>query len=181
MISDWNYNILIDPTRTDPTRHSHSVVLTDREEGGVAASQNPKPPNWAQNRTPNLPMATFTLKTATNVLHRHHNNLTFFSNNTTTRTNLPISQKRRSRLVPKVSMSATTVQTFLEKSSPSTKSTAIPIMVIIFLFYVSLLNFCFFIFSSFHCALLYEHSLYKSKLQWRNFQSWCLLMIKFPS
>ncbi|KAK2406908.1 4-hydroxy-tetrahydrodipicolinate reductase 2, chloroplastic [Trifolium repens] len=74
-------------------------------------------------------MATFTLKTATNVLHRHHNNLTFFSNNTTTRTNLPISHKRRSRLVPKVSMSATTVQTFLEKSSPSTKSTAIPIMV----------------------------------------------------
>ncbi|WJX92567.1 4-hydroxy-tetrahydrodipicolinate reductase 2, chloroplastic [Trifolium repens] len=74
-------------------------------------------------------MATFTLKTATNVLHRHHNNLTFFSNNTTARTNLPISQKRRSRLVPKVSMSATTVQTFLEKSSPSTKSTAIPIMV----------------------------------------------------
>ncbi|KAK2353644.1 Dihydrodipicolinate reductase, bacterial/plant [Trifolium repens] len=74
-------------------------------------------------------MATFTLKTATNMLHRHHNNLTFFSNNTTTRTNLPISQKRRSRLVPKVSMSATTVQTFLEKSSPSTKSTAIPIMV----------------------------------------------------
>jgi hypothetical protein len=91
-------------------------------------------------------MATFTLKTATNVLHRHHNNLTFFSNNTTTRTNLPISHKRRSRLVPKVSMSATTVQTFLEKSSPSTKSTAIPIMVIIFLFYVSLLNFCLFLF-----------------------------------
>ncbi|CAJ2662939.1 dihydrodipicolinate reductase chloroplastic-like [Trifolium pratense] len=75
-------------------------------------------------------MATFTLKTATNLLHRHHNNLTFFSNNTTTRTNLPFSQKRRSRLVPTVSMSATTtVQTFLEKSSPSTKSTAIPIMV----------------------------------------------------
>jgi hypothetical protein len=101
-------------------------------------------------------MATFTLKTATNVLHRHHNNLTFFSNNTTTRTNLPISQKRRSRLVPKVSMSATTVQTFLEKSSPSTKSTAIPIMVIIHNIYLFvLLKFCFLFLFNFtvHCYM----------------------------
>ncbi|KAL5062370.1 hypothetical protein RYX36_024107 [Vicia faba] len=74
-------------------------------------------------------METFTIKTATNVFHRHHNNLTFFSNNANSKRNFPISQKKSLRLVSKISMSATPVQTFLEKSAASTPNTALPIMV----------------------------------------------------
>ncbi|XP_057454748.1 4-hydroxy-tetrahydrodipicolinate reductase 2, chloroplastic-like [Lotus japonicus] len=75
-------------------------------------------------------MATFTMKTATNVLHSHPNQLAFFSNGASTRSSVPISQKRRSRSFPIVSMAATPVQTFLEKTAPSSPQNAgIPIMV----------------------------------------------------
>ncbi|KAJ1429539.1 hypothetical protein SESBI_08311 [Sesbania bispinosa] len=74
-------------------------------------------------------MATFLLKTGINVLHRHHNHLAFFSSGASPRSNVPISQKRRSRSFPIVSMAATPVQTFLEKSAPSTQNTGLPVMV----------------------------------------------------
>jgi hypothetical protein len=107
------------------------------------ANQNSKPwngshniANSSQSLKSHSSMSTFTLKIATNVFHRHQNNLSFFSNS--------ISHRRRSRLVPTVSMlAATNVQTFLEKSAPSTLNTALPIMVwwlIHFWVYVSMLK-----------------------------------------
>ncbi|KAJ1443086.1 hypothetical protein SESBI_00366 [Sesbania bispinosa] len=54
-------------------------------------------------------MATFLLKTATNLLHKHHNHLAFFSSGSSPRSSVPISQKMRSRSLPVVSMAATPV------------------------------------------------------------------------
>ncbi|RDY06654.1 4-hydroxy-tetrahydrodipicolinate reductase 2, chloroplastic [Mucuna pruriens] len=74
-------------------------------------------------------MATSLLRTPSNVFHRHHNHLAFFSNGTSARSTVPISHKKRSRLFPVASMAATPVQTFLEKSAPSSPNTGLPIMV----------------------------------------------------
>ncbi|KAL2336121.1 hypothetical protein Fmac_010567 [Flemingia macrophylla] len=74
-------------------------------------------------------MATSMLKTPLNVFHRHHSHFSFFSNGTGAKNTLPVSQKRKSRLFPVVSMAATPVQTFLEKSTPSNLHTGVPIMV----------------------------------------------------
>ncbi|XP_061349894.1 4-hydroxy-tetrahydrodipicolinate reductase 2, chloroplastic-like [Gastrolobium bilobum] len=74
-------------------------------------------------------MATSLLEIPTNVLHRKHNHLAFFSNGASARSSVPISHERRSRFFPIVSMTATPVQTFLEKSAPSPQNTGLPIMV----------------------------------------------------
>ncbi|NP_001242117.1 4-hydroxy-tetrahydrodipicolinate reductase 2, chloroplastic-like [Glycine max] len=74
-------------------------------------------------------MATSLLKTPLNVFNRHHNHVAFFSNGTSARSSAPISQKRRSRPFPVVSMASTPVQTSLEKTELSSKSTGLPIMV----------------------------------------------------
>lgn len=69
------------------------------------------------------------LKAPLNVFHRHHSHLSFFSNGASAKNTVPISQKRRSRLFPVVSMAATPVQNFLQKSTPSNHHTGVPIMV----------------------------------------------------
>ncbi|CAL0318080.1 unnamed protein product [Lupinus luteus] len=76
-------------------------------------------------------MATSLLKTPTSVLYRHHNQLAFVSSEGSARNFVPIShnRNRRSRSFPIVSMAATPVQTFLEKSVPSSQNTGHPLMV----------------------------------------------------
>ncbi|XP_019460222.1 PREDICTED: 4-hydroxy-tetrahydrodipicolinate reductase 2, chloroplastic-like [Lupinus angustifolius] len=76
-------------------------------------------------------MAISLLKTPTSVLHRNHNQLAFVSREGRAMSFVPISQNnnRRSRSFPIVSMAATPVQTFLEKSVPSSQNTGHPIMV----------------------------------------------------
>ncbi|KAF7833667.1 4-hydroxy-tetrahydrodipicolinate reductase 2, chloroplastic-like [Senna tora] len=77
-------------------------------------------------------MATSLLKIPTNVLlHKQQNNHTWlFSSRDSSRSTVSISQKQRSRMLPIVSMAASSsVQTFLEKSAPSSQRTGIPIMV----------------------------------------------------
>ncbi|KAG5021784.1 hypothetical protein JHK85_018126 [Glycine max] len=74
-------------------------------------------------------MATSLLKTQLNMFHRHHNHLACFSNGASAGNSVPISQKRRSRSFPVVSMAATPAQTSLEKSALSSKNTGLPIMV----------------------------------------------------
>nr|ACU19320.1 unknown [Glycine max] len=74
-------------------------------------------------------MATSLLKTQLNVFRRHHNHFACFSNGASAGNSVPISQKRRSRSFPVVSMAATPAQTSLEKSALSSKNTGLPIMV----------------------------------------------------
>ncbi|KAK7275301.1 hypothetical protein RIF29_16413 [Crotalaria pallida] len=76
-------------------------------------------------------MAISLLKIPTSLLRIQNNELTFFSGEGSARSSVLISQnRRRSRYFPIVSMAATPVQTFLEKTTPlSTHHTGVPLMV----------------------------------------------------
>ncbi|CAL0315343.1 unnamed protein product [Lupinus luteus] len=75
-------------------------------------------------------MATSPILTPTSVLQGHHKQLAFLSREGSARSTVPISHNRtRSRSFPIVSMTATPVQTFLEKSAPSNQNQNLSLMV----------------------------------------------------
>ncbi|XP_028760195.1 4-hydroxy-tetrahydrodipicolinate reductase 2, chloroplastic-like isoform X1 [Neltuma alba] len=75
-------------------------------------------------------MATSLLKIPTNAFHKQQNHLAFCSRGGSSWGSIPISQKKSSRMLPLMSIAASSsAQTFLEKSAPSPQDVGLPILV----------------------------------------------------